>query len=114
VIFAADIIAGPMVALGTHMLSPLRALVQSMLIFTVLVVAAMPSIEALAGSFKMKLQTMHWMVIYFFVNAACLWAVTRFAEMLGLGVASWQIIAILAIVLDVAQGFAAKYVMRNA
>ena len=51
-----------------------------------------------------KLTSMDWMAGYFVVNVAGLWLITRYAEVFGLGVTSWLVIAGLALVLDFVQG----------
>jgi hypothetical protein len=96
------------VVLGTHMLSPLLALMYSMGVFTIITVGALPVIEGLSKATGMKLQDMHWMVIYYVVNFAGLWITARFAEMLGMGVANWTVVAVLALVIDIVQGLIIK------
>jgi hypothetical protein len=50
------------------------------------------------------LSSAEWSVSYFFVNFIGLWIITRFAEVFGLGVTSWMVVAGLALALDIAQG----------
>jgi hypothetical protein len=108
VVLVANTLFPNLVVLGTHLYSPLQALLQSMAVFSLIVVAASPIIESMAGSMRMKLSFEHWMVLYFFINAAGLWITARFAEMLGLGIASFMTVLALALVLDIAQGAAMK------
>ena len=43
---------------------------------------------------------------YFVFHFATLWFISRFAEIFGLGLASWVVVLVLAVVLDVLQGAA--------
>lgn len=52
------------------------------------------------------LQPQHWMAGYLVINAIALWVIARQAEIVGLGISSWTMVLILAIVLDVVQGMA--------
>jgi hypothetical protein len=106
---AASQVLKDQVVLGTHMISPLMGLLQSMTVFTLLTIGAMPVIELISGMFKMKLQSMHWMAIYLVVNAAALWVTVRFAEMLGVGISSWMIVVLLAAIMDYLQGMVVKW-----
>jgi hypothetical protein len=45
-----------------------------------------------------------WSIGYFFVNFIGLWTITRFAEVFGLGITSWLVAAVLALVIDFGQG----------
>jgi hypothetical protein len=96
------------VVLGTHMLSPFMALLYSMGVFTIITVGALPVIEGLSKATGMKLQDMHWMVIYYVVNFVGLWLTARFAEMLGMGVANWTVVAVMALIIDIVQGLIIK------
>ena len=108
VVFLATALAPTQVVLGTHLFSPMTALLQSMAVFTLIVVGAMPVIELLANHFKLKLTDRHWMVSYWLINAAGLWMVGRFAQLLGLGIAGWLVAVILGLVLDIVQGMVVK------
>lgn len=50
------------------------------------------------------LSSMEWMLWYFVVDFVGLWLVTRYARIFGLGVTSWVVVAVLALVLDFVQG----------
>lgn len=99
--------------LGTHLLTPFAALMYANFVFTLLLVGATPVIEAVAEQTQTKLKDMHWMGLYFVINTAALWFVARFAEQLGLGIASWLVAVLVAIVLDFVQGMVVKVVTDN-
>lgn len=88
------------------MIKPLTGLLQSMAVFSLLTVAASPVIEAVADQMKYKLSFLHWIVLYAGINFGGLWITGRFAEQLGLGVSSWIVVLILAVIMDFAQGAA--------
>ncbi len=100
-----------LVVLGTNIYSPMAAIVYSMVLFTLIVVGATPVIEHVGNSMSRKLSDMDWMVLFVLINAGGLWLVARFAEQLGLGVASWMVVAILAVIMDVVQGLTMKVLM---
>lgn len=102
------------VVLGTHLLSPFTALIQSMLLFTLLIVAVMPVVEIAIAALELKVKDLHWMILYFLINSAGLWVTARFAEMMGLGLSSWVVVLILAFVINAAQGVTFKLVVKNA
>lgn len=113
VLYLASMFFPEAVVLGTNLISPLMALLYSMFVFTLIVVGAMPIIEAYESSQKSSLGTVGWMAVYFVLNFVGLWIVARFAEMLGLGIASWRVIAMLALVLDFVQGFVVTSMMKQ-
>lgn len=82
------------VVLGTQSLSPTWALFLSM------------GVLSLINTFAIPFTPKNRMVAYFILNFIGLWLVTRAAEQLGLGITSWVIAAILAVILDVFQGIA--------
>ncbi len=47
-----------------------------------------------------------WMVIYFGINFITLWLISRVPDQYGVGVSSWLVAALVAVVLDFAQGIA--------
>lgn len=113
VLFLGDLFLGDMVVLGHHIFSPLRGLIQSMLFFTVLVVAAVPVIEVIANSLRVKLGMMHWIGVYLVINSIALWATARMAEMLGMGISGWEVVVGLAAVITLAQGLVSGMVLGS-
>lgn len=112
-VYAAAMLFPNMIVLGTHLISPMVGLVYSMAVFTLLTVGSIPVLEGVSGALSMKLKDMHWMVLYMFINFAGLWLVARFAEQLGMGLASWTVAAALALVFNVAQGLTIKTVVQK-
>jgi hypothetical protein len=111
VMYAANMLFPQSVVLGTNTISSFTGLLYSMTVFTFITVGAMPVIESIQRSQNVKFSNTHWMVFYFAINFVGLWLVARFAEQLGLGLASWKVVAALAVVLDVAQGLVVKSMM---
>ena len=71
---------------------------------TLIAVLATPLIEAAAKMQKRVLSTMDWMLAFLVIDFAALWLITRFSAQYGLGVTSWLVVLILAVVLDIVQG----------
>lgn len=103
VVYGANMLFPSQVVLGTNIITPFMALVYSMVVFTLIGVGAMPIIQMAADSLKMKLSNNAWMVIYLVINVVALWVVGRFAEMLGLGLASWMVALVLGAVINIVQ-----------
>jgi hypothetical protein len=112
-IYVASVIFPEAVVLGTNTISPLMALLYSVFVFTLIVVAAMPVIEAYQTAQRKMLSNTQWMAIYFVLNFVGLWLVARFAEQLGLGLASKYIVLALALGLDVLQGLVITTLMKK-
>lgn len=72
-------------------------------LINILVIPFIREIERWKGR---MLTPMEWMIKYFIVNFVGVWAITRFSEQFGLGVSSWFVVVILAVVLDLVQGAA--------
>lgn len=108
VILAGNTVAPQLVALGTDSITPMAALVQSMLVFSLLTVAFVPLIELISQYYALKLQDKHWIVLFFFINAIALWVTARFAVILGLGISSWMVVVVIALLMDVAQGLGSR------
>ena len=104
------------VVLGTFSISYWWAIYHSMLKFTLLTTFVMPFVALYEWKMKTTFTSMQWMGLYLVVNVAGLWAITRFAENLGLGVSAWWIVLVVAAVLDMVQGMAmmaaGKYIMK--
>jgi hypothetical protein len=94
------------VVLGNHFFSPMTGLLYAMIPFTLLTVAAVPIVEHLTDTTKWKMTDWHWPVLYLVVNASGLWFLARFAEWLGMGLSSWMVVVVLAVIMDILQGFA--------
>lgn len=96
------------VVLGNARLSTLTAAVLSGLILTVITSFVRPAVKA--SGFKVK-GMMYWIAIYYAVTVVGLWLIKRFAEVIGLGIASILHVLIVAVVIVAVQSAVAKYTM---
>ena len=94
------------IVLGNAQLSKLGALFLSMNFLALFATFAVPFIREYERMKKRILTKNEWVLKYFALNFIGLWIIARFAEQLGLGLSSWVVVALLAIVLDIVQGFA--------
>lgn len=106
VIYLANLWFPHHVVLGTQSLSPIWALFLSMGFLSLINTFAIPFMNQYEKSRKQPLTPKDWITAYFVLNFIGLWLVTRAAEQLGLGITSWLVAAILAVILDVFQGIA--------
>lgn len=95
------------VVLGTNSISWAMSLAHSMTYLTVLGTFAIPLVRQYERSRGGRMFTPpEWMALYFVLNFAGIWLVSRFADQIGLGVSSWFVVLVLAAVLDALQGMA--------
>ena len=106
VVYLANLWFPQNVVLGTQALTPLSALLLSMGVLSLINTLATPFMNQYEKGRKKSLAPKDWMLAYFGLNFVSLWLITRAAEQLGLGITSWVIAAVLAVVLDLAQGAA--------
>ncbi|HCR81464.1 MAG: hypothetical protein UY13_C0002G0156 [Candidatus Pacebacteria bacterium GW2011_GWB1_47_8] len=92
--------------LGTMSLTATWALWLSMGKLALINTLAIPFFTEWEHRRGQALSSMDWMAGYFVVNFVGLWLVTRFADIFGLGVTSWVVVAVLALALDFVQGLA--------
>ena len=92
--------------LGTAHLTPFMGLLFASAKLALIGTFIIPFVTEYERMQKRTLSSRDWMILYFFVNFATLWLIARFAEQLGLGLSSWVVAAVLAAVLDFAQGAA--------
>jgi hypothetical protein len=92
------------IILGTMSLTAVWALWLSMGKLALIGMLTMPFFTEWEHRRGKVLSSAEWSVSYFFVNFIGLWIITRFAEVFGLGVTSWMVVAGLALALDIAQG----------
>lgn len=94
------------VVLGNSAIPFFWALLHSMGIFTLLTAFAIPFVHEYEQVRGKMFTSNEWMITYFIINFVGMWVLTRFAENLGLGITSWLVALILAVVLDIVQGIA--------
>jgi uncharacterized membrane protein (GlpM family) len=92
------------VVLGTVNIPPMWGVLLSALAIALIDTFAMPFLREWEIMRKRDLSSMEMMIAYFVINFGALWLVSRFAEIFGLGVASWVVVVALAAVLDFVQG----------
>lgn len=103
VIYIANRLFPSNVVLGTYFHTLPMALVYSMTVLTIMTTGAAPVIEFFLKMTKAELTELFWTVLYFVLNFVVVWAVARLAVYLGLGVSSWRVVAVLAIILALCQ-----------
>ncbi len=106
VVLLAHLVFPTYVVLGTGSLSVVWALALSMGILSIVDTFTIPFVRVFENYRKHMFSTVEWMVLYFVINFAGIWLISRGAEQLGLGVQSWIVVLVLAVVLDMAQGMA--------
>ena len=106
VVFIAHMVFPALVVLGTGTLSVVWALALSMGILSLIGTFTIPFVRVFENYRKRMFSSVEWMVAYFLINFGGLWLISRGAEQLGLGVQSWIIVLVLAVVLDMVQGMA--------
>lgn len=94
------------IVLGTMSLSYTMALALSAGVLAWIGTLTMPIFTQIEIRKQMVLSPQHWILGYFIVNTVAIWILARFADALGLGIASWVYVLGLAAVLDIAQGMA--------
>ncbi len=106
VLHLANMFAPMNVVLGTSSISHWWAMYHSVLAFTLIGTAVMPLVSYYEWKNKVTLKPKDWMLLYLVVNFVALWAISRFAENLGLGISSWVVVLVLAAIFDLVQGMA--------
>jgi hypothetical protein len=90
--------------LGTYSISYWWAIYHAMFKLSVVGTFVMPLVTYYEWKNGTIFTPGQWMITYFVVNFVVLWGVTRFSESLGFGVSSVYVLALFALVLDMAQG----------
>lgn len=102
-VYAASMLFPSEVVLGTHAISTEWALIHSIGTLALLHTFAVPVIREYENSRGKKFSDRDWMLTYFALNFVGLWILSRFAEQLGLGLSSWVVALLLAIVVNLGQ-----------
>jgi len=92
------------IVLGTYSITYIWAIYHSVFKLSVVNVFVMPLVTYYEWKNSTTFTPKQWMITYFFVDFLVLYGVTRFSESLGLGVSSWIVLALFALVLDMVQG----------
>ena len=92
------------IVLGNASLSAGWAMCLSMSKLALIGTLAIPFFHQWEINRSKTLSPQDWMMGYFVLNFIGLWLITRFSHIYGLGVTSWVVVALMALVLDMAQG----------
>ncbi len=111
VLIFANKLAPQSVVFGTSVLTPTWGLFLSMGTLSLINLLFAPFFEQVQQELQRELSPKEWMVGYFALNFTGIWLISRFAEQFGFGISSWWVGAILALIVDMFQGFA---IMRYA
>jgi len=106
VIFLANMFFPSQVVLGTMSISHTWAVVLSAGTLAWFTMLFFPLVKSWELSKKRNLTPTEMMAAYLVINFVGLWSVTRVSELFGLGLSSWVVVLILAVVLDFLQGMA--------
>jgi hypothetical protein len=98
---------------GTDQISSWVAMLQSSALLSLLVVGAIPIIEMVGSSMGRKISDSDWMVIYLLLNTIGIWLISRFAEVIGLGISSWVVALVVGFILNLAQGIIYKMLISR-
>lgn len=112
-VFLANVFLPKQVVLGNNIFSPGAALIYSAITYGLLSVGAVPVVEWLSEKKETRLTENKWMLVWLVVNFFAFWIVARFAELLGMGISSWRVVAVLALIMDVLQASIMDIVMSN-
>ena len=104
VILLANYLFPTSVVLGTHTLSFWWAVHHSMFKLAVICTFVIPLVYYHEWKRGHMYSPKEWMLLYFVVNTLVIYGITRFASVLGLGIAHWWIALLLGAALDWAQG----------
>ena len=92
------------VVLGTMTINVIGAIALSMGVFSLIGLFVIPFVRLIENRNQTMFTPRDWMVLYLIVNVVGIWVLGRFAEQLGMGIASWMVAVALGAVMDVVQG----------
>lgn len=104
VIVLAQMLFPQAIVLGTHALSYWWAVGMSMSKLAILDAVVMPFVSMYEKKRRKIFSPKEWMALYFVVDLVGIWGISRFSEQFGLGISSWMVAVVLAVVLDFVQG----------
>lgn len=114
VLHLANMLFPAQIVLGTNSISHWWAMYHSMFKLSVIGTLVVQVITYCEWKNKITFTSKQWMMSYLLVNFVALWEISRFADNLGLGMSSWFVVLLLAIVLDVFQGMGMMFVGEKA
>lgn len=104
VIYLAHMLFPSLVVLGTRSLSLVWAISLSMGVLSLINTFAIPLVRVYENERKRMFSTNEWMIAYFLLNFGGVWLIARGSAQLGLGITSWVVALVLAVVFDLVQG----------
>lgn len=104
VIYLANWFFPTQIGLGTYALTSFWALLLSVCKLTLIATTIIPLIYYHEWQRGKMYTPKEWMLVYFVVDTLAIYGITRFASVLGLGIAHWYLALLLGAVLDWAQG----------
>lgn len=110
IIFFANALFPRSVVLGTACLSKTWAIIHSMGALALVNTFALPFIRESENRRGKMFGPRQWLITYLVMDFAVIWLLTRYSQEFGLGISSWLVGLVLAVILDAAQGV----VMRQA
>ena len=113
IIYLASLIFPQAVVLGTANITVGWALIHCGISLALINTFALPFFGDFTHSGEKTLTPKQWLAAYFVVDFVGLWVISRFAEQLGMGLSSWFVALILAIILAFAQGAALYQVEKS-
>lgn len=113
VIGVANVLVPQHVVLGTMSLTPIKALLLSTGVLACIASFAIPIVRVIEHKRGKMFTTKDWMLFYFLLNFVGVWVVARASKELGMGVSSWVVVLVLALVLDATQGAVMMFVEKR-
>ncbi|OGV96638.1 hypothetical protein A2W24_01600 [Microgenomates group bacterium RBG_16_45_19] len=92
------------IVLGTANLPMWWAVLDSMAVLALLNTFTIPFVRQTEAKRGQMFSNKEWMVLYLGLNFVGIWVIARLAEFIGLGISSWMVALVLAVVLDGVQG----------
>ena len=80
------------------------AVLDSMAVLALLNTFTIPFVRQTEAKRGQMFSNKEWMVLYLGLNFVGIWVIARLAEFIGLGISSWMVALVLAVVLDGVQG----------
>lgn len=100
------------IVLGTFSLSFSWSIFLSMAVLSWINTFAIPLVREWEKKQQKMLSSRDWMMLYFGLNFAGLWLISRFSQQFGLGISSWVYVVGLALWLDFLQGLAMMWMEK--
>lgn len=114
IILATTVLFPSQLVLGNDLVTPLMALIQASFLSSFFVVALVPVVEVFISQLKYQVSSRDWFAIFVVINVMVVWGLSRLAQVVGMGIASWAVALILGMILSLLQGWTVKNLLRSA